>query len=53
MALPKKVYERDFRKVFGNSQFDYAIDFSGYSMFWANLILASHAKRKFIFYIVI
>lgn len=46
---PKKVYERDFRKVFGNSKFDYAIDFSGYSMFWANLILASHAKRKFIF----
>ena len=37
------------RKVFGHSQFDYAIDFSGYSMFWANLILATKVKRKLIY----
>lgn len=46
---PRKVYEREFRKIFGNSHFDYVIDFSGYSMFWANLILASQSKRKFIY----
>lgn len=46
---PKNVYEREIRKVFGNSQFDYAIDFSGYSMFWANLILATNTKRKLIY----
>ena len=37
------------RKVLGESQFDYAIDFSGYSMFWANLILATTAKRKLVY----
>ena len=37
------------RKVLGHSQFDYAIDFSGYSMFWANLILATKVKRKLIY----
>ncbi|MEJ7174459.1 glycosyltransferase [Staphylococcus caprae] len=46
---PKKVYQREFRKIFGDSHFDYAIDFSGYSMFWANLILASNAKRKLVY----
>ncbi len=46
---PKNVYEREIRKVFGNSQFDYAIDFSGYSMFWANLILATNTKRKLVY----
>ena len=37
------------RKILGESQFDYAIDFSGYSMFWANLILATTAKRKLVY----
>ncbi|REH90449.1 glycosyltransferase [Staphylococcus felis] len=46
---PRKVYEREFRKIFGDTEFDCAIDFSGYSMFWANLILASNAKKKFIY----
>lgn len=49
LIYPKKVYEREMRKVFGHSQFDYAIDFSGYSMFWANLILATKVKRKLIY----
>lgn len=46
---PKHVYEREMRKIIGESQFDYAIDFSGYSMFWANLILATTAKRKLVY----
>ena len=49
LIYPKKVYEREMRKVLGHSQFDYAIDFSGYSMFWANLILATKVKRKLIY----
>lgn len=49
LIYPKKVYEREIRKILGHSQFDYAIDFSGYSMFWANLILATRTKRKLIY----
>ena len=46
---PTDLYEREFRKVFGNVDFDYAIDFSGYAMFWSELILASNAKRKIVY----
>ncbi|ARJ50642.1 glycosyltransferase [Staphylococcus lutrae] len=45
---PTKVYEREFRKIFGDTEFDYAIDYSGYAMFWSNLVLASGAKKKII-----
>ncbi|ELD8115500.1 CDP-glycerol glycerophosphotransferase family protein [Staphylococcus pseudintermedius] len=45
---PKALFEREFRKIFGDSQFDYAIDYSGYAMFWSNLILASGAKKKYL-----
>src|SRR5699024_5095912 len=46
---PNDLYEREFRKVFGNSEFDVVIDFSGYAMFWSELLLASNAKRKIIY----
>lgn len=46
---PNKAYEREFRRLFGNSQFDYVIDFSGYSMFWSNLLLATESKKKFVY----
>lgn len=49
LIYPDKLYEREFRKLFGNAVFDYAIDFSGYAMFWSSLVLASHAKRKLIY----
>ncbi len=48
-VYPKKLYKREFRKIFGNSTFDYAIDFSGYAMFWSELILASNAVKKSIY----
>lgn len=46
---PSELYEREFRKIFGDSKFDYAIDFSGYSMFWSELILSSQAKKKIVY----
>ncbi|MGO3049929.1 MAG: CDP-glycerol glycerophosphotransferase family protein [Staphylococcus sp.] len=49
LIYPDELYEREFRKIFGNANFDYAIDFSGYAMFWSSLVLASHAKRKLIY----
>lgn len=49
LVYPKKLYKREFRKTFGDAKFDYAIDFSGYAMFWSELILASEAKKKLIY----
>ncbi|MDO5374986.1 MAG: glycosyltransferase [Staphylococcus rostri] len=46
---PEKAYQREFRRLFGNSEFDYVIDFSGYSMFWSNLLLATPSKKKFVY----
>ncbi|PNZ30332.1 teichoic acid biosynthesis protein [Staphylococcus rostri] len=46
---PTAVYEREFRKIFGNATFDYVIDFSGYSMFWSKILLGTKSKKKLIF----
>lgn len=49
IAYPKELYKREFRKLFGDIKFDYAIDFSGYAMFWSELILASDAPKRLIY----
>ncbi|MCU9613263.1 CDP-glycerol glycerophosphotransferase family protein [Caldibacillus lycopersici] len=46
---PEKAYKRESRRLFGNTHFDYTIDFSGYSLFWAKYLLALDAKRKICF----
>ena len=46
---PDKMYKREFQRIFGKTNFDYIIDYSGYSMFWANLLLSGKAKKKIIF----
>ncbi|WP_191270340.1 CDP-glycerol glycerophosphotransferase family protein [Neobacillus kokaensis] len=43
---PEKAYKRDCSRLFGRTQFDYVIDFSGYSLYWAKYILANEAKKK-------
>ncbi|WP_066258927.1 CDP-glycerol glycerophosphotransferase family protein [Neobacillus drentensis] len=43
---PEKGYKREFKRFFGKSHFDYVIDFSGYSLFWAKYLLAADAKKK-------
>ena len=42
-------YQRESRKIFGNSKFDYVIDYSGYSMFWPKILLGTEAKRRIIY----
>lgn len=45
MLFPKKAYEREIRRLFGESTFDYVIDYEGYSNFFATLCLMhKHAK---------
>ncbi|MEH7129901.1 CDP-glycerol glycerophosphotransferase family protein [Neobacillus drentensis] len=43
---PEKAYQREYNRLSGRAQFDYAIDFSGYSLYWAKYLLASDAKKK-------
>ncbi|KIX90430.1 teichoic acid biosynthesis protein [Staphylococcus microti] len=45
---PKLMFEREFRKIFGNAVFDYVVDFSGYAMFWPKILLGTVSKKKLI-----
>lgn len=49
LVYPNAAFEREFRKIFGNSKFDYVVDFSGYSMFWPKILLGTKSKRKLIY----
>ena len=33
-----KVYSRDFKRTFGNAEFDYIVNFEGYNVFWQALL---------------
>ncbi|WHY86098.1 CDP-glycerol glycerophosphotransferase family protein [Neobacillus novalis] len=46
LLFPEKAYARDHARLFGNSKFDYVIDFSGYSLFWAKYLIVADAKTK-------
>lgn len=46
--FPSNMYRREYKRIVGNAEFDYAIDFSGYAMFWPNVLLAGDAKKKMI-----
>ena len=42
------VFRRDFVRCFGNAQFDYAVDFSGYGVFFAALLSQAIGAKKYI-----
>ncbi|KAA8362333.1 glycosyltransferase [Leuconostoc carnosum] len=46
---PEKGYQRESSRLFGNTEFDISIDFSGYSYFWAKYLLNVGAKKKMVF----
>ena len=46
---PELAYIREVKRYFGKSKFDIAIDFSGYSLFWAKYIVAVDARKKICF----
>ena len=43
------MYQREYRRMFGNMKVDVVIDFSGYVKFWTLLLATSDAKKKLIF----
>lgn len=46
--FPKEFYEREYRRCFGNAKFDYIIDFSGYSVLFANIYASQKTTKKLI-----
>lgn len=46
---PEKGYQRESSRLFGNIKYDVAIDFSGYSYFWAKYLLNVGAQKKLVF----
>ena len=47
-AWERRLWEAEWRRVFGDARFDTVIDFSGYSRFWCELLLHSPAARRLI-----
>lgn len=46
---PTRAFQREANRLLAGLKFDVAIDFSGYSYFWAKLILGSNAKKYIVF----
>lgn len=44
----RRIFHREWARCFGNTNFDYSIAFDGYSVFWAELLLAGESKNRFI-----
>jgi len=51
--LPINLKEKMFKNInygiFGNSKFDIAIDYSGYTIYWASIIAYSNSLKKYIY----
>jgi len=46
----KKIYTREFRRIFGKSYFKRGVHFSGYDVLWANLIgFTNQIEQKYIY----
>ncbi|MFL4475782.1 CDP-glycerol glycerophosphotransferase family protein [Paeniglutamicibacter sp. MACA_103] len=47
-ASPDPVWDREWSRCFGDSRFDYIVDFSGYGPFWDFILLRGKAKMHTI-----
>src|SRR5690606_32221400 len=47
--LPMNMYRREYRRLVGDVKFDVAVEFNGYSRFWALVFLNSGSKRRVTF----
>lgn len=48
LAFCRKMYEREFRRLYGESEFDYIIDYEGYNLFFSTLCLMQPKARTCI-----
>ena len=47
--LSRRLFAREAERIFGDAEFDIAIDFGGYTPFWTLLISNVNAKKKVIY----
>ncbi|WP_372699787.1 CDP-glycerol glycerophosphotransferase family protein [Arthrobacter sp. JSM 101049] len=45
---PDTVWDREWHRCFGDAEFDYIVDFSGYGPFWDYILLRGRAKQHTI-----
>lgn len=48
MMYSEKIYSREFRRLFGESKFDYIIDYDGYGIFYATVCLAQKGAQTYV-----
>ncbi|NLZ93021.1 MAG: glycosyltransferase [Firmicutes bacterium] len=46
--FPAQLFMREFQRCFGDSRFDYVIDFSGYGPFFVYLIMQAEGAKRYI-----
>lgn len=44
----RDIFKREWTRCFGDARFDYSIAFDGYSVFWAELLLAGESENRLI-----
>jgi CDP-glycerol glycerophosphotransferase len=49
LVVPKKAYQKEIKRIIGNTQFDIAINFGGYNDFWSLLFAFSGIKQKVVY----
>lgn len=47
-VFPIEFYRNEYKRCFGKTDFDYIVEFSGYSVFWAYIYLSQKHPRKLI-----
>lgn len=47
--IPHTLYQKEMKRIIGNTDFDIGIDFGGYSSFWATLFAFYDFKKKYIY----
>ncbi|PCC48680.1 glycosyltransferase [Brevibacterium aurantiacum] len=47
-ARDERLWEMEWRRVFGHAEFDAAVDFSGYAAYWSRIITNGRAGRRVI-----
>lgn len=47
--MPKEMYQRELKRVIGNTDYDVVIDYCGYTPFWSLILSSSPFKKKNIY----
>lgn len=48
LMYSEKIYSREFRRLFGETEFDYIVDYDGYGIFYATVCLMQKTAKTYI-----